>query len=526
MIESFVLDTISVFELQSDPNQRWLYVWQGRDQNEGQVLVINTQNPSRRVQLPDKDVDKIRWVLGVAYEPVRNRLYVTTTFEDYGENTVYDATTFARVDSFPQNLVVFDYNDDFSEDGQFCFGGTRDESTDQTYLTTISLVTKSIVKSKRRFDLGPPTERKIGFDRKRGISLTGYNYPSRDAVDGHFLIYNRLADKVLSTIPYPRISGAYLSADAKYVMIEDTPVNPDPSPSAPSHLHPGIVYIFQAETGKLTQRLVLPSGGKIMVFNNYPDRFFYYLEGDGIPRSVSIDVTTITPTNVFLDTLLALTHQAFTTNQLGDRRFLQELDRDLQQAKSDLAKNDSIGCAQELEEFQREVKKEYLAKPKKNDKRFVSEEAYKSLYFNALYIIDRVITRPPRSYVPLFDQLTALRAQIRVDAEQGFLGGEILLKGLEAMVDGAKLRLQRQDSLRTALYLTLFRQTVRQTYQLSKNWTIGKLYVKPEGYISLYYRAGYVLEGLPEPAGLLLPKMEPELEQELRRYQRQAEQQE
>jgi hypothetical protein len=242
-------------------------------------------------------------------------------------------------------------------------------------------------------------------------------------------------------------------------------------------------------------------------------------------ESNALRFTILKTVPMLLDDLRALLAQLSARGEVGDGGFIKQLDKDLQQAKQEYEKRDSIGCAQELESFQRELKKEYLAKPKKNDNRFVTEDAYKLLYFNAQYVMERAITLPPRSYAPLVDQLTSLRAQIRSDAQQGFLGGEILLKGLEIMVDGAKQRLQRRDSVGTALYVSFFQQTVRQTYELTKGRPIGKIYVKPEGYISLYYRAGYLLEKLPEPLGQFMPRMEPELEQELQRYQRQVEQQ-
>ena len=242
-------------------------------------------------------------------------------------------------------------------------------------------------------------------------------------------------------------------------------------------------------------------------------------------ESNALRFTILKTVPMLLDDLRALLAQLSARGEVGDGSFVKQFDKDLQQAKQEYEKRDSIGCAQELESFQRELKKEYLAKPKKNDNRFVTEDAYKLLYFNAQYVMERAITLPPRSYAPLVDQLTSLRAQIRSDAQQGFLGGEILLKGLEIMVDGAKQRLQRRDSVGTALYVSFFQQTVRQTYELTKGRPIGKIYVKPEGYISLYYRAGYILEKLPEPLGQFMPRMEPELEQELQRYQRQVEQQ-
>ncbi len=210
-----------------------------------------------------------------------------------------------------------------------------------------------------------------------------------------------------------------------------------------------------------------------------------------------------------LDTLRTRLQQAFTNGWLGDKKFMQELDRNLQNLKKDLISGDSIACAQELEAFQKQIKAEYLAKPKKNDKRFVTPDGYQYLYPYAQSIIELVITLPTRSEVSISDQLAALKVQIRTDAGSGLLGTEILIRGLEMMVEGAQKRLQRKDSAGTALHLMLFQQTVRLTYELTKKRFNERLYMKPAGYVSLYYRAGYILEKLSEPIGKPLPKMEP-----------------
>ncbi len=225
-----------------------------------------------------------------------------------------------------------------------------------------------------------------------------------------------------------------------------------------------------------------------------------------------------------LDTLRSRLQQAFTNNWLGDKRFKEELDRHLENAKKNLISGDSIACAQELDDFQRQLKAEYIAKPKKNDKRFVTPDGYQYLYPYAQSIVELVITLPPRSEASISDQLATLKAQIRTDAGSGLLGTEILIRGLEMMVEGAQKQLRRKDSTGTALHLMLFQQTVRLTYELTKKRFNERLYMKPAGYVSLYYRVGYILEKLPEPFGKTLPKMEPGLEQELMQYKRQVEQ--
>jgi hypothetical protein len=144
------------------------------------------------------------------------------------------------------------------------------------------------------------------------------------------------------------------------------------------------------------------------------------------------------------------------------------------------------------------------------------------VYGNVQEIIDRVLTLPPRSNVSLLDQINTLKAQIRIDAGQGLLGGEILLRGLETMVEGAKQQLMRKDSIGASLYLMLFRATVEETYEISKRLPKSKLFVKGGGYISLYYRAGYILEGLSEPVDQPMPNVTPELDQELQKYRKEV----
>jgi hypothetical protein len=232
----------------------------------------------------------------------------------------------------------------------------------------------------------------------------------------------------------------------------------------------------------------------------------------------------IVPVPELIDNLRSKLQHYYANRQLGDRSFVQELDDNLKDAKRDYVKGDSIGCAQELEAFQQSIRKEYSAKPKRHDKRFVEEEAYKLLYYNAQYVIERAITLPPRSTGSVLNQISVLRAQVRTDAVQGIVGGELLLRGLVSTLDDAKQRLLRKDSVGTALYIEFFQQTIRRTYEITKKFSKSKLFVKAEGYISLYYRAGYIQGQLPETNmfGSSKPYLEPELEKELKGYEKEA----
>jgi hypothetical protein len=233
-----------------------------------------------------------------------------------------------------------------------------------------------------------------------------------------------------------------------------------------------------------------------------------------LPNEISV--------SVLLDTLHSRLQQSYTKYWIGDHAFVQILDKNIQNAKSKYAAKDSIGCAQEIEAFYKIIRLQYLATLKKQGKQFVTVEAYNQLYGFSKGIIEKVLILPPRTNTSLIDQITVLGAQIRIDANQGLLGGELLLKGLEYSLDQAKLKLQKPDSVGAALYTTLFQQTVRQVYEITKNYPASKLFVKAGGYISLYYRAEYILERLTAPIGQPMPKIDSVLEKELKKYEMKA----
>lgn len=109
--------------------------------------------------------------------------------------------------------------------------------------------------------------------------------------------------------------------------------------------------------------------------------------------------STTTPVSVMLDTLISTKHQVFALGWLGDKNFVNELDNHLENAQKHLARRDSVNCGKEVEKFQEKVQKEYektVDNEKKNeprDKRFVTVEAWKFLYYHAQYVIDRLLRK-------------------------------------------------------------------------------------------------------------------------------------
>ena len=97
-----------------------------------------------------------------------------------------------------------------------------------------------------------------------------------------------------------------------------------------------------------------------------------------------------------IEVLISSLPQTVSLNWLGDQNFTKELTNHLDNAKKHLVKGDSVNCGKEVEKFQEKVNKEYektINNEKKNkpkDKRFVTVEGWKFLYYNAQYIIDRL----------------------------------------------------------------------------------------------------------------------------------------
>ena len=203
----------------------------------------------------------------------------------------------------------------------------------------------------------------------------------------------------------------------------------------------GIVYVFDASTGELMQRLTLPPNGKILIFDNYPKMLYYY--NDSTNQAVAVSDTAVTPTSILIDTLISLKHQAVANGWLRDDRgrghdidgmmrgnewykegafekygkwgpdrnwdfdhdwnngIVEVLDRRLDMAKRPLDRGDSVMARRDLEIFVMEV--ELLNNlstklVKREQEPVLTSDGYLSLKFNAEYVIDRLPERYGRDH--------------------------------------------------------------------------------------------------------------------------------
>ncbi len=197
-----------------------------------------------------------------------------------------------------------------------------------------------------------------------------------------------------------------------------------------------------------------------------------------------------------LDTLRARLKSCYDNQQLGEKKFYSELDSYIKDAIKKYQKQDTIGCSQEIERFYSVIHWEYQRKPKRNDKRYVSTEGYQQLYLLARHIESRVVTLPAGTKGTIIEQIAKLKEQVRVELGLGNIGGEVLVRGLEKLLDRSSRSIVRKDTVGARMHLELFRQTVREVYEYTLKHPNRRVYITPAGYISLYYRARYIVETL------------------------------
>jgi hypothetical protein len=384
--ELFMPDSMRITNIWSDPSQKWIYI-----DERGYIMVVNADNPSI-TQMP-LGTRKTGGLAGARYFPRLNRLYISWIEGTDGVGTTatasFDATSFALVDS---SLPFIDSEAIVSEDESMVYQYGVDSLGNRS-LDGISTSSNTIVESRPFINVGPPTDMKLPHGGANGKILIGYRFPEEaKTIYAHYQVVDLATNAAFPAITLPWKCEAYLSGDAKTIVVEE--VSLALSPLGNRRYRPGRIYIFDASTGKLRQRLTLPPDGVVMLFETYPERFFYF--NKLTMQSLSGNVTVVTPGNVLLDTLISLKHQAITAGWLVDRNFLNELDNHLENAQKHLARGDSVNARKEIEKFQEKVDKEYQKtsddqkKGKAPDKRFVTEEGWKLLYFNAQYIIDRL----------------------------------------------------------------------------------------------------------------------------------------
>ncbi len=243
---------------------------------------------------------------GIVFNLVKNVFYVTWSTDflrsDYSSSwsnifkfqktAIYDASIFKLVDSLPVLPAWITSISSVSDDGDYLYMENRNNQKAQA-IGKYSLLAKQLIINKKLSDIYVPGGYKDVDDSKKGKFLLQFLYPSMNLADKKFAVYDIDRDTTYAIIPFPPVANGSISSDGKYVIIEETPVNPDHETESDRYYHPGRIDIFDGKSGKLIQKLQLPPDGKVLVFDNYPNMLYYYLPNE--QRSINIDLSKLAP---------------------------------------------------------------------------------------------------------------------------------------------------------------------------------------------------------------------------------------
>jgi len=374
-------------------------------QNRSVLDIIDANNPSETKRL----LDPVDWVQDVLDAPQINRVFVSIAPEDIdyeNSNTIiFNRTTYEPVDTLPQFLS---YNKPFFSADQRKVYKLIPNSTG-LYFRTIDAFSGVTFQERRYGNLGPfPFAPSLSDGRNARALIKFHELHNPDPANylsfehQHYVVCDPELGVTYQPIPFPWRSQGRLSSSAQYIILEQ--VNFDRTKESVEY-RPGIVYVFDAMTGKIMQRLSLPPEGNILIFENYPEMLYYYIPET--QQSISVNVTTVMPTAVLLDTLIALKHQAVSKGWFIDRKekdeddeeedgsIVKQLDKRLDKAQKELVKGDSAKARKELRKFIKKVEELYKEsqdheKKHEEDKIILTSEGYALLKYNAEYLIDRL----------------------------------------------------------------------------------------------------------------------------------------
>ncbi|MEO8231937.1 MAG: IPT/TIG domain-containing protein [Ignavibacteriota bacterium] len=257
--------------ISTDKTNNWLFF-----QNRSQLEVVNCLNNSNATILLE-NVQAASEILYndslnqfvVLYESLNGNEGISLRFVAVNTHEVVDSLT---------NLDLFDEENIYlSKDKIKLYFTVFDTLTSKIYLVRYSIIEKHIIDRIVLDSLGieqSPNTYKIVDDIKIDHVLLSY-LQSENEIDQFYQVYDLTDHFTYSPIHYPFRSYGYLSSDTKYIIFQKSLLKED---TQSSEYFTGAIDIYRTATGKLIRNLLLPPNGKIFLFDNYPDKFFYYVQ--------------------------------------------------------------------------------------------------------------------------------------------------------------------------------------------------------------------------------------------------------
>lgn len=376
-----------------DPAQTWLYVLPSY----GQASVINIKQPSIAGNLPDADI--AGWVDGIFFVPQLERFYVTWNDGGLRQTATFSDQDFTRTGAVENERG---WGGILSSDGLQIYYVDTDSTSQTDILYTFSCVSNSVVSTMPVAELGPPSAFTTIEDGRADKLLIRYYYPTVELRNQHYILYDLKTGSSGSAISFPWRGYARVAPDAQRVIIERVDFD---TTGTGGEYWLGSIFVFDGATGQLMQSATFFPGGRIFLFDQFPQTLFYLNTVSF--QSASAGTAAISSSISLIDSLIAMKHQAVDLGWLRSRRdddcdedekpdvgIVKNLDNRLEKAKRELMKGDSVKSRNELEKFVAKVdrlrkRSETAEKKNRPDGVILSEEGYLLLKTNAGYIVNR-----------------------------------------------------------------------------------------------------------------------------------------
>ncbi|MCD6115879.1 hypothetical protein J7K93_02595 [bacterium] len=344
-----------------------------------QIYAFDIHDLSNKIVIMSKT--RADAILQIIDSPKTNRLFLV--FGDVDQTPymtiMFDRETFAHLDSL---YGIYFYSEPFlSEDEKKIYRLIPDK--EGIFFKVFNTSGEIVEEKMRHGDLGPFIDYNTYLnDCRLGQALVSFEYPNApDFINQYYVVCDPEANISNKSIPFPWRSEAYLSPDAQNVIIEEVQFIKDDDPNTPGEYRPGNVFVFDAETGVLKQRLKLPPEGEILLFDNFPDQMFYYQQA--APQStISIDVTLEQLDTELIDMLINDVNTAYGKGWIDNKGIANSLGKKLENAKKQLKKGEKKTAVNNLNAFVNEVEAQ-------KDKHLTSE-TYALLKYNTEFLIERL----------------------------------------------------------------------------------------------------------------------------------------
>lgn len=198
--------------------------------------------------------------------------WVEPLYSEYGgiSNTILlDINSLQMIKS---NVHTYDRWCFLSKDNQFIYQYGFRDSLGIIYMSKYFIETDSLVEEINLNDLFPNIEYPAFDDGSHGYGLFGYNKIMSDSNTCKYITYDFDKGLFSPEISCPFRCYGHFVSNAKYFLLENV-LWDESKPGA--EYSSGLINIYETSTSNLIKTLTLPSDGKLLFYDSYPNDFWY-----------------------------------------------------------------------------------------------------------------------------------------------------------------------------------------------------------------------------------------------------------